>query len=64
MEWRDVVGFEGLYKVSSTGIVVSLPRTIKYKNGVTKRIKGKVLKQYISNSPYLKVCIYKNNKRK
>ena len=33
-EWRDVVGFEGLYKVSSLGRVVSLAKYVnnRFKN--------------------------------
>lgn len=27
-EWRDIIGFEGLYKVSSCGRVVSLERYV------------------------------------
>lgn len=33
-EWRDVVGFEGLYMVSDYGRVKSLDRVIARKNGL------------------------------
>ena len=32
-EWRDVVGYEGYYMVSSFGRVVSLPRMINNRTG-------------------------------
>jgi len=41
MEWRDVVGFEGLYKVSDTGEVFS----VRHKT-TTKGVKPKNSKQY------------------
>ena len=31
-EWRDVVGFEGLYMISSIGRVIALTRHIYRKN--------------------------------
>lgn len=51
-KWRDVPGFENLYKVSDSGRVKSLPRcgTI-----------GGILKQSIDRYGYLKVVLYKNN---
>lgn len=42
-EWRDVVGYEGYYKVSNFARVISLGRTIKFFNS-TKRTKPCFLK--------------------
>ena len=50
-EWRDVIGYEGLYKVSNLGRVKSL----KYE-------KEKIVKHYVNKSGYLSVCLSKNNK--
>lgn len=36
-EWKDVIGYEGLYQVSNIGRVCSLDRTINNKRGVYKR---------------------------
>src|SRR6185436_6468862 len=36
-EWRDVVGFERLYKVSNKGRVYSLPRVTTNRNGLIHR---------------------------
>lgn len=59
-EWRDVVGYEGIYQVSSLGRVKSLPH--KTKRGIRG---GKILKLSESNSnnppkgwqTYLQVCL-------
>lgn len=43
-EWRPVVGYEGLYEVSSFGSLKSLSRNVPYIN-TTKYIKGVTIKQ-------------------
>lgn len=55
--WKDVLGYEGLYKVSDLGNIISLPRkgTIKTE---------KLLKPKIDKDGYLCVTLYKNNTRK
>ena len=42
-EWKDVVGYEGLYQVSNTGKVRSIDRMLTYRNGVVVFAKGKEL---------------------
>lgn len=42
-EWRPVVGYEGLYEVSSLGRVRSLDRVIMRSNGYPQPLKGVVL---------------------
>lgn len=44
MEWRDIPGYEGIYKVSEYGDVCSLPRVIMRSNGRKKTIIGTILK--------------------
>ena len=44
--WKSVVGFEGLYEVSSYGNVRSVDRDIICKNQVIIHLKGKMLPQY------------------
>lgn len=51
--WLPVVGFEGLYEISNMGRVKSL-----------KYDKEKILKQDKNNNGYLKVCLFKEGKRK
>jgi hypothetical protein len=43
-EWRDVVGYEGLYQVSNLGNVKSLKRVVKHSSGCPKIINEKFLK--------------------
>lgn len=52
-EWRDVVGFEGLYKVSSLGRVL----TLNYKNSGRER----VLAVRLNTKGYQHYILYKNN---
>lgn len=58
-EWRPVVGYEGLYEVSSWGRVRSLDRTVNrlMADGrvLKKRLRGKVLKQTLDKSGRLYV---------
>ena len=46
--WKDIKGFEGLYKVSNLGNVKSLTKIIKTKNG----------------NRFVKECILKPNKKR
>lgn len=58
-EWRDVVGYEGLYQVSNLGNVKSLDRLVICEDGFIRRMKGGLLKQQI-NRGYMNVRLYKN----
>ena len=51
--WKDVEGFEGLYKVSNEGVLISTPRQ-GAKGGVKKRLK--------TNRGYEKYSLYKDGK--
>lgn len=57
VEWRDVVGYEGLYQVSNLGQVRSLPR-----NGTRKE--PHVLQPNISRWGYYKLSLSKEDKLK
>jgi hypothetical protein len=62
-EWKDVVGYEGLYQVSNIGRIRSLD-TYAY-NGVTYFFKrGRVLKLKFDDKGYYRVNLYKNGKCK
>lgn len=57
--WKDVVGFEGLYQVSSFGNVKSVEREVLF--GSNNRISpGKILKPILSTSGYNKVALPRN----
>lgn len=54
--WKDIEGYEGLYQVSSTGLVRSLDRI----NSAGKRIKGQIRHQTKNKNGYLYVNLCKN----
>ena len=59
-DWKDVVGYEGLYQVSTLGRIRSLDR----KDCRGNRIKGRVLRPRFINSGYMMVHLRdKNGKR-
>lgn len=59
-EWRDVVGYEGLYKVSNLGRVKSLERIVNNNGG--KRVIGtKIMCQQSNGKGYLYTQLNKSN---
>lgn len=61
--WKPVVGYEGLYEVSSFGNVRSVDRIIEYSNGIKHFTKGKILKQFINKKTgYYQISLCKNRK--
>lgn len=66
-QWKDIVGFEGLYAVSDLGRVRSLDRDILRRDGSVMHVNGKIMPQYekYGNSPFprLQVNLSKGEKR-
>lgn len=62
MIWKPVVGFEGLYEVSNTGVVKSLFRTVKSK-GSKKVVPERILKPRLDEWGYEGVSLCKNGKQ-
>ena len=65
--WKDIKGFEGLYKVSNLGRVKSCERTVEYFNPKTNKlgrhtVKEKIKKPSTKENGYLQVSLYINNK--
>ena len=60
--WKPVVGYEGLYEVSNTGMVRSVERDIVNKNGFITHRQSRLLKARIIGRGYLSVALSKNNK--
>lgn len=58
-EWKDIIGYEGLYKVSNLGRIKSLKREVKRKTG-NYIAKEKILKQMKLKNGYLRVGLYKD----
>lgn len=63
-EWKDIVGFEKLYMISTYGRVISLKRYILCKNNRKVLVNPKLLKPCVNNkNGYLDICLWKNNKQ-
>ena len=62
-EWRDVVGYEGLYQVSSEGRVKSLERKLSHWRGGERIQKERILKPAVYGG-YLSVGLCAGGKRK
>lgn len=62
--WKDVVGFENFYEVSTLGRVRSKDRKINYKNIGTAIRKGIILSPKIGNTGYYEVVLVKFNIKK
>lgn len=60
--WKPVVGYEGLYEVSSFGRVKSLDNTILHKDGITTFRKGRILKSKTERNGYMRVVLSKESK--
>jgi hypothetical protein len=58
--WKDIVGFENLYKVSTTGKIKSLG---KGKSTNTKNKEVRILKTTLSKTGYEKAKLFKDGKR-
>ncbi len=59
VEWRSVVGFEGLYEVSSDGQIAS----IRFRNGTTQHARRLILKQTPAPAGYPMVTLSAENVR-
>ena len=53
--WLPVVGYEGLFEVSSDGRVRSLDRIVTTKTGVRKTHRGRILSQHPDDDGYFRV---------
>lgn len=63
-EWRDIIGYEGLYQVSSYGNTRSLERLETTKDG-RKRIRpAQTISQYLHYKGYKRVTLCKDGIRK
>lgn len=58
--WKDVVGYEGNYQISSFGRVKSLSRIIKKSDGKVQTLKEKIMKSNIQRRGYEMVRLVGN----
>lgn len=61
--FKDILGYERLYRVSDLGTVKSLSRNI-WNGKVLFKSKEKILRQNLTKDGYYKVSLQKNNKAK
>lgn len=61
--WKDIPGYEGLYKVSNLGRVKSLERNYVSGNNGIRHIYEYCLKPHKDTKGYFFVCLSKNGKR-
>lgn len=62
--WKDIEGYEGLYQVSNLGNVKRLGGVVMMKDGRTKTVKERVLKQSLAGRGYPFVGLCKDNEVK
>ena len=58
--WRSVVGYEGIYEVSDSGEVRSLPRTHVTRSGIQRHVSGRMLRPGVARG-YKLVSLYREN---
>lgn len=66
-QWRPITGYEGWYEVSNLGQVRRLERKVTCTRGITRTIRGRILKQGLSTrsgKPRPLVTLVKNGKAK
>ena len=63
-EWKDILGFEGLYQASNFGRIKSVDRFRKGKNGSLAPVKERILKPKLTHNGYYLIGLYKNSIQK
>lgn len=63
-QWKDVIGYEGLYQVSNHGKIKSLKRTYTSGNfgNIVRELTEKIMKQSTSKNGYKRVKLCKGGK--
>lgn len=58
--WKDVVGWEGYYKVSSLGRVKSVNRIVPRSDGTKYPVKERILKLELCKNGYIRIGLHKD----
>jgi hypothetical protein len=61
--WKDIPGWEGLYKASNLGRIYGEPKYCGAKNKQKRKIRGRILSESNSGWDYLTVCLRFNGKK-
>lgn len=67
IQWKDVVGYEGLYKVSNDGQVMSCARVVQHPNNQfakTQTYPDRIMKLKKNKHGYMEVKLSKNGHRR
>lgn len=64
MEWKDILGYEGFYKISDNGEIKSIDRKILSSNGKMLPFKGKNIKLTRDKVGYVRVSLNRLGKLK
>lgn len=62
MNWKPVVGYEGLYEVSETGAVRGLDRAVVRSDGVVRTVPGRIMSYRENPDGYLLAKLSKNGR--
>jgi hypothetical protein len=63
-KWKEIKGYEGLYRINTYGVVESIDRIVPFKKVFTTTVSGRIIKPTINERGYLKVGLTKNNQQK
>ena len=63
-EWRDVIGYEGLYQVSNHARIRSVERIVKHSKGGDKLLRSKEKKPFHTSNGRMRVELSKNGVNK
>ena len=63
-EWKDILGYEGLYQISNLGRVKSLERKVNAKEGGERTVREKIKGTRLNIFGYPIITLYKCNKMK
>lgn len=63
-EWKDILGYEGYYRVSNLGSVKALARNVIYATGVVHAFKERIICVNLKRTGYFNVALCRDGKCK